>query len=540
MPPGHRRPAAVPGSQAGRAAGDRLAGEHDLAGDLAVVQVADEGEAVGQEGGGLDLDLQGARGGLVGQVRHVLDALAGGDAGEDPEAGDGDALAVELLDPEGRGGVGRVAVDHHPAAGRGRVQQRAHHGAADAVHDRVELALDGGAVAGVDDGLGPGGADRGRPLLAARLAGHGGLGLDGELDREQPDPAGRPGDQHPVAGMDPGQAQDAHGGDPRHRQGGRAHEVAGRRQGGGPLGRHHDLLGEGAAGRGQGHHPLAHVEGGHALAQGGHRPGHVPADDRARRLLGRRPDLAPVDRGRLHVEQELAGPGGRLGDVGEGQGGRGRGVGHECAHGPSLLRRFVPSIPPAHLPINSGREVRRYAATAGSARPWGWPWCWARCSGSAGGVLEQAMALAYPVGDVVLATVVFVVVARIRVGGAPVLLPGAGLLGLAVADTGFAYLTQEGTYRTGVPTDVGWFLGYLLVAAAARRPAAVGITWVGRRPGQVQILLPYCPLALAVATSVTLQPRGERTGPFLYWTFVALVLLIVGPPADHRARQPGP
>jgi hypothetical protein len=30
--------------------------------------------------------------------------------------------------------------------------------------------------------------------------------------------------------------------------------------------------------------------------------------------------------------------------------------------------------------------------------------------------------------------------------------------------------SQEGTYRTGVPTDVGWFLGYLLIAAS------VGVT----------------------------------------------------------------
>jgi diguanylate cyclase (GGDEF)-like protein len=145
-----------------------------------------------------------------------------------------------------------------------------------------------------------------------------------------------------------------------------------------------------------------------------------------------------------------------------------------------------------------------------------------------GSVLEQAIALAYPLADVVLVTIVFVVVARIRVGGAPVLLLAAGLLSLAVADTGFAYLTQEGAYRTGVPSDVGWFAGYLLVAVAARRPAATGITWVGRRPGQVQILLPYCPLALAVAVSVTLQLRGQASGPFLYWTFVVLVLLIVG------------
>jgi len=75
---------------------------------------------------------------------------------------------------------------------------------------------------------------------------------------------------------------------------------------------------------------------------------------------------------------------------------------------------------------------------------------------------------------VVLVTVVFVVVARIRVGGAPVLLLGAGLVSLAVADTGFAYLTQEGSYRTGVPTDAGWFLGHPAAAARAAGPSCTG------------------------------------------------------------------
>jgi diguanylate cyclase (GGDEF)-like protein len=76
-----------------------------------------------------------------------------------------------------------------------------------------------------------------------------------------------------------------------------------------------------------------------------------------------------------------------------------------------------------------------------------------------GSVLEQAIVLAYPVGDVVLATIVFVVVGR---------------------------------------------------------------------SGRLQLLLPSCPLALAVATSAFQQLRAEPAGPFLYWTFVALVLLIVG------------
>ena len=109
-----------------------------------------------------------------------------------------------------------------------------------------------------------------------------------------------------------------------------------------------------------------------------------------------------------------------------------------------------------------------------------------------GSVLEQAIVLAYPVGDVVLATIVVVVVARTRVGGAPVLLLGAGLLSLAVADTSFAYLTQEGTYSTGALSDVGWFAGYLLVATAARRPAAIGTTWVGRRSGRPRAAVDGC------------------------------------------------
>jgi diguanylate cyclase (GGDEF)-like protein len=84
-----------------------------------------------------------------------------------------------------------------------------------------------------------------------------------------------------------------------------------------------------------------------------------------------------------------------------------------------------------------------------------------------GSVPEQAIVLAYPVGDVVLATIVFVVVARSRVAGAPVLLLGAGLLSLAVADTSFAHLTQEGPTRPGpCPTSAGspatcWWLGGL-------------------------------------------------------------------------------
>jgi diguanylate cyclase len=145
----------------------------------------------------------------------------------------------------------------------------------------------------------------------------------------------------------------------------------------------------------------------------------------------------------------------------------------------------------------------------------------------AGGVLEQMLALAYPAGDVVVATIVFVVLTGSRRGPVPLGLLGGALLCLTVADTGFAYFTQTGAYHTGFVTDVGWFAGYLLVAAAALRPARTGPSEAaGAEP--IRALLPYCPLALAVAVSVLQQVRAQQPGPFLYWTFAALVLLVVG------------
>jgi diguanylate cyclase (GGDEF)-like protein len=148
----------------------------------------------------------------------------------------------------------------------------------------------------------------------------------------------------------------------------------------------------------------------------------------------------------------------------------------------------------------------------------------------ASGLFEQAIALGYPAGDVVIVAIVFGVLGRR--GRVPTMPLGAGLLCMAVADTAFAYLTQAGTYHTGVVTDSGWIAGFLLLGAAAlHRPAAHRREATAGRGVEVEerarALLPYAPLALAVGTSVTLQLRGQGQGPFLYWTFAVLVVLIV-------------
>jgi hypothetical protein len=62
--------------------------------------------------------------------------------------------------------------------------------------------------------------------------------------------------------------------------------------------------------------------------------------------------------------------------------------------------------------------------------------------------VSQAISLAYPIGDVVVGTIVLFVLARARMGsgtrGTPLPLLGGGLVAWAVADSGFAYLTPPG------------------------------------------------------------------------------------------------
>ena len=92
---------------------------------------------------------------------------------------------------------------------------------------------------------------------------------------------------------------------------------------------------------------------------------------------------------------------------------------------------------------------------------------------------STVISLAYPVGDVVLITMVVYHLARARAvphGSLPVSLPllGSGLLAFAVADSGFTYETTLGVYSSGSIIDLGWFTGFslILVLASLRRESS--------------------------------------------------------------------
>jgi diguanylate cyclase (GGDEF)-like protein len=142
---------------------------------------------------------------------------------------------------------------------------------------------------------------------------------------------------------------------------------------------------------------------------------------------------------------------------------------------------------------------------------------------------SYAVSLAYPISDLVLLTLAVVVVANARDtprSGLGWL--ALGLVFLAVADSGFAYLITIGHYATGSPVDIGWFGGFLLIAvAAASRTDTVSDVDEGPAVESAsKALLPYVPagIGLGVAVVGELQGHDQRVA-FIAATLVMMVLL---------------
>ena len=110
-------------------------------------------------------------------------------------------------------------------------------------------------------------------------------------------------------------------------------------------------------------------------------------------------------------------------------------------------------------------------------------------------VFAFVVALAYPTGDLVVMSLVFLLLSRTTGNRAPMLVLAGGLLSMVVADSGFAYLSTSGNYHTGSIIDVGWVAAFLLCAVAAvadtesshRTDSFAGVT-------KVALFLPVVPL----------------------------------------------
>jgi diguanylate cyclase len=147
---------------------------------------------------------------------------------------------------------------------------------------------------------------------------------------------------------------------------------------------------------------------------------------------------------------------------------------------------------------------------------------WATALGAvwhSGGESEFArlVGLAYPIGDVITATVALAALTRARGAYRPQLvLLAAGVVSLAVSDSMFAYLTQNGTYGNGNWLDTGWVAGFLLVGLAALAPSRSSTAGTSPKgPSAAQLFLPYVPLGFAGAAAAVEEARGHAIGAIL-------------------------
>jgi diguanylate cyclase (GGDEF)-like protein len=147
-----------------------------------------------------------------------------------------------------------------------------------------------------------------------------------------------------------------------------------------------------------------------------------------------------------------------------------------------------------------------------------------------GGSAVQALALAYPVSDVIVGTLLLGLAARTtRATRLPLLLLAGGLGATTLADSGFAELMATRTH--GLPADVvavGRLAGYLLVALAALRATQRPLPRPERRmqPSRLSLALPYLPMAVATLLELATELSSRRLGPLLLASLLLLILLV--------------
>ena len=131
----------------------------------------------------------------------------------------------------------------------------------------------------------------------------------------------------------------------------------------------------------------------------------------------------------------------------------------------------------------------------------------------------QAVGLAYPIGDIIIATVLVVALQRARradIGRLALLLGGVAFN--ALADSAFAYLNANGTYGAlGSVLDAGWVIGYLMIALAPLWPSTgrAGEEVVAEGPINLwQLALPWTAVAAVALVVVRQAITGQNLDRF--------------------------
>ena len=140
------------------------------------------------------------------------------------------------------------------------------------------------------------------------------------------------------------------------------------------------------------------------------------------------------------------------------------------------------------------------------------------------------LAMAYPVGDLVVITVAVLVLARARSGQRLTLtLLTLGAIAMALSDSAFVYLTAHREYRGGTIADVGWVLGLLLIGLAALSTARTPTTEpsAGAALSKAALWLPYLPIIAAAVVCAPAYIPLPGLIPLLF-SAVCLIAAVLG------------
>ena len=146
------------------------------------------------------------------------------------------------------------------------------------------------------------------------------------------------------------------------------------------------------------------------------------------------------------------------------------------------------------------------------------------------GVLAKLLGLAYPVIDVVTISILLFVLGHLRNIKRHFVLVGTGLLGIALADSLFFYVTLDGDYSTTSLIGAGWIFGFLLVGTGAlvslsEHPAPAADS---ERPTVTSIALPLAPmLGIVVPGGIVKFLTGGLDIRLFSLAIVALFLMLV-------------
>jgi len=145
--------------------------------------------------------------------------------------------------------------------------------------------------------------------------------------------------------------------------------------------------------------------------------------------------------------------------------------------------------------------------------------------------VSKSFLLAYPIGDVIIVTLIAYVVRRTRLDGVrptvPLGLIGVALVSFSVADSGYAYLSLTDGYTSGNVIDTGWLCGFVALLVASLRVDQRSDDDGASGAGSVGMLLPYIVIVAAVGFSMAIIEFRGRTDSTAAWIRSLLIMLII-------------